>query len=239
MSITLPNIGDKVILLPGNYGQTDSNEWWGVPEYYRDKVGTVHRIDSPDSTSPIVRVEYQSHQKPDDTISYGSYNWKPADGHTLTVSDPDTRDSLIKDEEIARLRTEIDRLEELATSREQTIQRLNTSVTNWTNDFQTYAERIMQEAIERGWCDTYESVMEDIQSRLTVAVIPEREQEYEVEVEITGEASITRTLYVMARSQEDADELVADDISSYIDVEEALSEQVRYNGWDSTDASVQ
>jgi hypothetical protein len=109
---------------------------------------------------------------------------------------------------------------------------------SWRQDFTTYADRILQEAIDRDWCEEYERVMGDIENDLTVASLPEREQEYEVEVEISGNVSTTYTVAVTARSQDDADRMVKEDPSEYFDAEEQLRESIRYNGFDDVEVSI-
>jgi hypothetical protein len=80
--IVAPNIGDKVIPLnPADVA---------IPANYHGKVGTVTSITPASGMGdrPCIEAEFQSIQKPDDTISWSFNWWKPADGHTLTVSDP-------------------------------------------------------------------------------------------------------------------------------------------------------
>jgi len=228
MNSTMPTVGQKIIPLP-DPAPAYGDGWFGVPEYYQDKIGTVTRVFNSDK--PYFSAEFQSQQKPDDTTSYSFYYWKPADGHTLTVSSPEGREAELL-QQVADLTAERDSLRvDLHTMRQ--------SRDSWASDFHTYAEAVMNEAVERNWCETYEQVMESIQSRLQVAVIPERETEYEVEVEVRGEASTTHTVTVTARSQEEADEMVGENISDYVDVDEILTDYVRYNSWDSTEVDVQ
>lgn len=79
--IHVPKIGDKVIPVNGDKV--------GIPAEYRNAVGTVSGVFL-DITGnrPRIDAEFQSRQKPDDTICWSMNEWKPADGHTLTVSDP-------------------------------------------------------------------------------------------------------------------------------------------------------
>jgi hypothetical protein len=82
--VVYPNVGDKVIPLPHN------DNWYGIPDAYHNAVGTVTSVSGSADISGYryVSAEFQSRQKPDDTINWSFYCWKPADGHTLTVSDP-------------------------------------------------------------------------------------------------------------------------------------------------------
>ncbi len=46
--------------------------------------------------------------------------------------------------------------------------------TDWEHDFNHYANEVMQEAIERDWCEEYERVMGRVEGGLLIGSIPER-----------------------------------------------------------------
>jgi hypothetical protein len=58
-------------------------------------------------------------------------------------------------------------------------------------------------------------------------------------VEVSGNASTTTTVTIKARSQDDADALVKDDLDSYVDGADVLRDHIRYNGFDDLDVEVQ
>jgi len=68
----LPAIGDKVIPLPDLDG-----DWHYLEEWYRDKVGTVTSFRPDPFGRQIITAEFQSRMKPDDTIAWNFYEWKP------------------------------------------------------------------------------------------------------------------------------------------------------------------
>jgi hypothetical protein len=69
---------------------------------------------------------------------------------------------------------EIDRLtRELEQARENN-RILMKSVEDWTHDFDLYAGEVMNEAVQRDWCEEYERVIGRIESNLLVGSIPER-----------------------------------------------------------------
>lgn len=74
-------IGDKIIPLPVNDG-----DWYGIDEFYRDKPGTVTHV-----YDDSVLAEFQSHQKPDDSVSLLVCRWRkrPTAGSTVRCIDPE------------------------------------------------------------------------------------------------------------------------------------------------------
>lgn len=172
-----PEIGDKIIPL------ADNGNWYGIPEEYRNVVGTVVEIEErPVSEKRYIVAEFPSYQKPDDTERWSFYWCKPADGHTLTVSSDDGVRAAAQ-EEIDTLRRELARANER-------VEELQSRACKWERDFNCYAERILQEAIDRDWCSQYEEVMDDIRSNLEIATLPERN----VEVDISWDETYTITV---------------------------------------------
>lgn len=79
-TITLPTIGQKVYPLPN-----DSGDWLGIPAEYHNKIGTVVSANMNGTLMNVV-AEFQSHQKPDDSIRWHFQNWKPADDEPITFA---------------------------------------------------------------------------------------------------------------------------------------------------------
>ena len=94
----------------------------------------------------------------------------------------------------------------------------------WERDFNTYAERIKQEAIDRGWCSNYEDVMESIKTELEVAEIPDREREYEVSWRETYTVTVFRSTTVNAVDAEDAQSQAEEyDMADTYDLRDAIT----------------
>lgn len=94
----------------------------------------------------------------------------------------------------------------------------------WERDFNTYAERIKQEAIDRGWCSNYEDVMESIKGELEVAEIPDREREFEVSWTEVYTVTVFRSTTVNAADAEDAQSQAEDyDTADTYDLREAIT----------------
>jgi hypothetical protein len=76
-----PRIGDRVIPLPDQYGN-----WHGIDEFYRNQIGVITNVGTPNHEGrSTLRAEFKSRQKPDDTIEWSFYDWRPAPGEGDTV----------------------------------------------------------------------------------------------------------------------------------------------------------
>lgn len=216
--LPIPEVGDKVRATTVN----------GV-EGYSGAVCTVSHVeyDSHDR-KPLIRGEFTSIQKPDDTISFSFFEWEPIE----TLADVMQPDAAALQAEVDRLKGEVERL---TTSRDSWMQRAN----DFEHDCGVWNEEIMGEAEDRDWCSDFERFLDNrIRGKLRRWEIQDREQEYEVEVEVTGSHTTTTTVTVTARSQEDADEIVSNNLSDYVDGDDVLTDAVRNESWDSIEMEV-
>ena len=114
------------------------------------------------------------------------------DGATLTVSSPEGREAVLQEQ--------IDTLtRELARANER-VEELRNRAGKWERDFMRYAERVMQEAIDRDWCSEYERVVDDIRGNLEIATIPDREVEVDIEWDETYTVTVRRSATVTLQS---------------------------------------
>jgi hypothetical protein len=67
-----PKVGQKVYPLPD-----DNGSWLGIPAEYQNAIGIVTEVGTIGSEL-TVSAEFQSHQKPDDSLRWAFRNWKPA-----------------------------------------------------------------------------------------------------------------------------------------------------------------
>jgi hypothetical protein len=112
--------------------------------------------------------------------------------------------------------SQIERLERELRRANERVEEATTRAGKWERDFMRSWERIATEAVERDWCSEYERVVSDVEDSLEIGTIPPREQEYDVVVNIDARLRIQHTIKVTARSQEDAEEMVSDDIGSWV-----------------------
>lgn len=93
-------------------------------------------------------------------------------------------------------------------------------------------EALMREAEDRGWCDEYDSFVEQVNRELAQygAELPVREQDFEIEVGIflNGNFISNADVTVRAQTEEQAYELVFDDPESYLgDLADFVIETIR------------
>jgi hypothetical protein len=92
-------------------------------------------------------------------------------------------------------------------------------------DIQIIGQRLIDESDERGWCDEFDRIIEEVNTELLVE-LPTRMREFEVTVTLSVTASETVT--VTARDQDAAHEMVSNDANSYINFSEVINDEVVY-----------
>lgn len=101
------------------------------------------------------------------------------------------------------------------------------------------SDAIWEESDARGWCDEVGKFMERVNESLPADYeLILREQEYEVETVVTGTASVTHKVMVMADSQEAANRKIKGDPDQYMDPEEILNDEYRHD-WEHIEVEVQ
>lgn len=215
-----PNIGDTVI----------AHEIGGA-EAWNDEPCVVTAIDR---TLGIINGEFKSHQKPDDTVEFGFRIWSPANPVTaadVQIAEPEMDIDAYKlaiealNREIASLKADVERVNNQSDS-------WRTVATNNATDFDAVGKALMEEAENRNWCNEYDEFVERVNSNLIRNALPVREQEYEVEIEVIGSLTTTTTVSVTATSQEAANEMVENDMDSYVDPDEILTDAARNVSFD-------
>lgn len=101
-----------------------------------------------------------------------------------------------------------------------------------SSDYQRISSTLIAEANERGWCEIYDRIIDELNRSLLAGRIDERTSDYEVEVEVTATVSTTTYVTVTARSREEAERMVSSDYDTYIDGTEILEETISCNGFD-------
>lgn len=170
------------------------------------------------------------------------------DGHTYEATswyvsswtlDLSTQEPEPQDADVAELQRKIDglvrNLEEARRDRDN----LRTRAAAYAEDFDTVGTMLLEEAERRGWCSDYDEFVDTVNGKLGMLSLPEREQEYEVEVTVTGTLTTTTTVTVMARSQEDADTIVEENMDEYVDAEDILTDAARSASFDDIQCEVE
>ena len=105
-------------------------------------------------------------------------------------------------------------------------------------DLEVIAEALRDEAESRGWCDEYNNFVTQVSEKTSEHHLLPLEQEYEVEVQVEARVRTTRTISVLARSLEEAEEMVTEDPETFFDpTDEALSE-AKMSGFDDLEVNL-
>lgn len=205
----VPKIGDKVRATAG----LDDNRYYG-------QTCTVTEV-IPNDTGVVIRGEFTSLQKPDDTILLGFYEWMPADAPEVK---PSEEVSIITD-----LQAQVDRLTEQNS-------RLLSGVANWEQDWATLTDALHNEADRRGWCNEYDEFVNEVESDLCIGTMPRREREYEVSWEATVIVTVPMSRTYTAASEEEAIEHAKNDYCATPETQEVM-DYVSHGNWEESDDS--
>lgn len=114
-----------------------------------------------------------------------------------------------------------------------TQQEVNQKINEVMEDGYKITNAIHEEAIEREWCEQYDSWAENVNATLKFFEIPLSRREYEVTYSITRTQTARVTVKTTAVSEDDAED---DTNSSY--EESDLADMVREHDWDTEDITI-
>lgn len=95
-------------------------------------------------------------------------------------------------------------------------------------DAQIISQELIAQADRRGWCEQYDEIITDLNAKLSIISIAERESEREIQVTISGSFSFNAYVKVKATNDETAREMFIDCPTDYADVMELIYEGVRF-----------
>jgi hypothetical protein len=93
----------------------------------------------------------------------------------------------------------------------------DTALANHEHDLETIGQRLIEESDERGWCDEFDRIIDDVNESLH-GTLPLRVQEFDLIVDVVIPSSTTVT--VKARNEQEAVDLVQSNPSEYINMED-------------------
>lgn len=210
----VPKIGDKVRATAG----------LGDSHYY-GKTCTVTQV-VPNEVGVIVRGEFQSLQKPDDTILLGFSEWEPAD-----EVKPSEETGIITD-----LQAQVRRLTEEVEAQKVAYNDMVRQRDGWRDDFHHQANSLLEEAERRGWCGEYEEFCDNVDQGLRFGEMPRREKEYEVSWIATVIVQVPMTRTYTARDEESAEEQAQDDYCATPESQDII-DAIRAGNWEEQDDS--
>lgn len=124
-------------------------------------------------------------------------------------------------ETVRRLRVDLDCV---AAERDHLSDRLRQATERHRADIALIGERLTTEAQDRGWCDTYDSIIDELNASLTVE-LPAREKTYTVTATVRVEMTVEASDPDGARS---AASTIVDDLERLLDGEANVTS---YWGW--------
>jgi hypothetical protein len=91
------------------------------------------------------------------------------------------------------------------------------AVSNHQHDLQTIGDRLIEESDDRGWCDEFDRIINDVNESL-YGELPTRYQDFELTVDVVIPSSVKVT--ISARNEEEARNIVMEDPGAHINAEE-------------------
>ena len=127
---------------------------------------------------------------------------------------PDT--SVQDDSVVTALRSELSELRE----RYAQLEREHDALGQWkhraVNDMATVSTALIREANDRGWCSEYDDIVASLNGNLHVLQLTERLRQFHRQVTVDMTFRVTRELTIEARTVEEADDIITDDLYGYM-----------------------
>ena len=213
----VPMIGDKILV--GNEPEFPDEYRWDRYNSLNDAQSIADRSvlvtdvawvygEEYSQGSVVVTGEVKSRQKPDDTEQVkfampGGRSTRLPWTFSESVVNPesDTRATLFHDFHNVSVR----------------LWEMTKQKRDYSSDIDLIGSMLENEAESRNWCGEYDQFIDQFNGESKIAYISPREREYDVTVDVTVTMTVPVTISVTASSGEDAESIVSDDASSYID----------------------
>lgn len=236
---TLPKVGDRIIVRVAN--GLINTKYIGTEQHVTDVgEGTYYLPGDGVRTGYGAKVFFR-----DGETTYYTTEWdivepladatqRTVGADNVTIPANPTPDELIQI--IERCSND---LATVKARRTETEQRLQDVDERFRRSIDIIGQRLLQEAEDRGWCDSFDSIIDEVNSQLPFYELPTREEEYEVTVSVSGYIRTTTSVMVMARSQDAANDMVAEDVHSYVDADDVLTDAARNESFDDIECEVE
>jgi len=213
----VPMIGDKILV--GNEPEFPYEYRWDRYNSLRDAQSIAeHTVTVTDVAwvygedhsqgSVVVTGEVKSRQKPDDTeqvkfaMPAGRSTRLPwTFAESVPNPESETRATLFHEFHSVSMR----------------LWEMTKQKRDYSSDIDLIGSMLEQEAESRNWCNEYDQFIDQFNGESKIAYISPREKEYDVTVDVTVTMTVPVTISVTARNEQDAESIVGDEASSYID----------------------
>lgn len=129
--------------------------------------------------------------------------------------------------ELTEHEKEIERLKEI--NRVQ-MERLNRFYDDTAHNSRVLSSKFIELKEKHNWCDEANQVAEEINSELRGGLEIEHEQEFEIDVDVTATHKTTISVTVSAATLEQAQEMVMEDPSNFIEAYQ-ITDSLSWNDW--------
>lgn len=213
----VPMIGDKILV--GNEAEFPHEYRWDRYNSLRDAQSIADRTvtvtdvawvygEDHSQGSVVVTGEVKSRQKPDDTeqvkfaMPAGRSTRLPwTFAESVPNPDSETRATLFHEFHNVSVR----------------LWEMTKQKRDYSSDIDLIGSMLENEAENRNWCNEYDQFIDQFNGEAKIAHIEPREKEYDVTIDVTVTMTVPVTTSVTARSAEDAESIVGELASSYID----------------------
>lgn len=89
-------------------------------------------------------------------------------------------------------------------------------------DFNTISAALLEEALEREWCDQYDEFVDNINNSTSTLKLDNIKKQYTVHVLVTRKLTQMVTVDIEAKSEDDARENVEYDPTDWIDIDDSI-----------------
>jgi hypothetical protein len=144
---------------------------------------------------------------------------------------PDYVDPAIPVIELTEHEKEIVRLKEV--NRVQ-MERINTLHENETHNSRVLSSKFIELKEKHNWCDEANEVAHEINEQLRGGLEIECEQDFDIEMDVVATLRTSITAIVTASSREQAESMVMEDPSNYIE-EYQVTDALSWEGWENID----
>ena len=172
-----------------------------------------------------------------------TYNCQYLTGNLHSITLPDGKTTSVRSDEITPSRQLSDTemiyylTDELLKASEQ-VDNYKKLYSSAQDDLEKISDALSEEAENRGWCSEYNEFCNQVNDGLTIGFLKPLTQEYSVDFEIQASVTLTRTIYVTASSQEEAEGFFSEDPEAYIDPEDEAFDGIKSSGWDNVEVNV-
>lgn len=251
----IPKVGEKVIAVKvpgmaeyeGKVGTVADPERqsWGERALQAGKIDRDGRprlyVTFGDSTSPLWATEWRETEPSTDSVEEPVE--KPlvkAAREAVSSMSEATVNVLSRVETAEQLAVEFARLAGSVDEAASRDRRLREEIAALRSDIKIIGETVRDQAVERDWCEEYETIRGQVARKMSVhgsyvwEESSSREQDYEISIEVPITARATKMITITAASEEEALEKAKEEAADYVDSDDIDHYSIDWD-WDNAE----